>query len=438
MMDIDKLFKQAKAKGIEDIQISLSNSTNLSITIYEGDVDKYEIADNSKLIVKGIFNKKMGVYSTEVMENDLIDEILDTIIESAKVIDSEDDAIIYEGDKEYTKVEGLFNEDLAKLDVSKKIDLLKTLDTKFHKYDERIKHVETSYTEITNSFILRNSKGLNLENKANSSYVVGEVIVSDGLDQRTGFDAKITNDFNDYNVDEFVKEISDDALNSLGADSVVSKNYEILFSSLSLATLFSAFQNVFSANAVQKGLSLLKDKLEQSVGSDLVNVIDDPFMKKSASSRSFDDEGVATKRKYLIEKGVLKTYLHNLVTAKKDGVNSTGNGFGGGISAVNLKVEAGETSFEDMVKSIKDGLYITNVQGAHAGANPVSGDFSLQAAGYHIVDGKIVSPVALITVAGNFLTMLKDVVMVGNKTKMTYFGITCPPVKINSMIVSGK
>lgn len=58
MMDIDKLFKQAKAKGIEDIQISLSNSTNLSITIYEGDVDKYEIADNSKLIVKGIFNKK--------------------------------------------------------------------------------------------------------------------------------------------------------------------------------------------------------------------------------------------------------------------------------------------------------------------------------------------------------------------------------------------
>jgi len=438
MLNIDKLFKQAKAKGIEDIQVSLSNSTNLSITIFEGDVDKYEIADNSRLVVKGIFNNKMGVYSTEVMEDSLIDEIVDTIIESAKVIDSEDDAIIYAGDDEYQEVEGLYNEELNNLDVAKKIDTLKELDEKFHAYDERVKNVETSYTEITNSILLQNSKGLKLENKANSSYIVGEIIVADGKDQRTGFDAKISNDFNDYNIDEFVKEVADDALNSLGADAVPSKNYEILFSGLSLATLFSAFQGVFSANAVQKGLSLLKGKLEETVGSELINVVDDPFLKKSASSRSFDDEGVATKHKHLIEKGVLKTFLHNLVTAKKDDVSPTGNGFGGSVSAVNLKVEAGDTPFDEMVESIQDGIYITNVQGAHAGANPVSGDFSLQAAGYHVVDGKIASPVALITVAGNFLTMLKDVTMVGNETKMTYYGITCPAVKVKSMIVSGK
>jgi PmbA protein len=438
MLNIDKLFKQAKAKGIEDIQVSLSNSTNLSITIFEGDVDKYEIADNSRLVVKGIFNNKMGVYSTEVMEDSLIDEIVDTIIESAKVIDSEDDAIIYAGDDEYQEVEGLYNEELNNLDVAKKIDTLKELDEKFHAYDERVKNVETSYTEITNSILLQNSKGLKLENKANSSYIVGEIIVADEKDQRTGFDAKISNDFNDYNIDEFVKEVADDALNSLGADAVPSKNYEILFSGLSLATLFSAFQGVFSANAVQKGLSLLKGKLEETVGSELINVVDDPFLKKSASSRSFDDEGVATKRKHLIEKGVLKTFLHNLVTAKKDDVSPTGNGFGGSVSAVNLKVEAGDTPFDEMLSSIKDGIYITNVQGAHAGANPVSGDFSLQAAGYHVVDGKIASPVALITVAGNFLTMLKDVTMVGNETKMTYYGITCPAVKVKSMIVSGK
>jgi len=437
-MNLDKLFKIAKDKGISDIQVYLSNSTNLSVQIFEGEVDKYEIADSSSLTIKGVYNNKMGVYSTEVMEDEMIDEIIDAIIASAKVIDSLDDAIIYEGDDHYEEVEGLYNEELTNLDVAKKISTLNEVDEKFHNFDKRVKNVEISYTETTNSVMLQNSKGLKLYNKANASYIISEVIVNDGSDQRVGFDVKITNDFNDYKVDEMVKDITQDALRSLGAKPVPSKNYEIVFSSLSFATLFSAFQGVFSAQAVQKGISLLKDKLGETVGSSLINVVDDPLMKKSASSRSFDDEGVATKFKYLIEKGVLKTYLHNLVTAKKDGVKSTGNGFGNGISAVNMKIEAGDTNFDYMIASVKDGIYITNVQGAHAGANAVSGDFSLQAAGYHVLDGKIGEPVALITVAGNFIEMLKDVIMVSNETKMTYYGITSPAVKIKSMPVSGK
>ncbi len=437
-MNIEKLFKTAKDKGIEDIQVYVSNSTNLSIQIFEGEVDKYEIADSSSLIVKGIFKSKMGVYSTEVMDDEMIDEIVDTIIASATIIDSLDDAIIYGGDDHYEKVEGLYNEELTNLDVAKKISTLKEMDKAYHNYDKRVKNVETSYTETTNSFMLQNSKGLKLYNKANASFIVSEVIVNDGSDQRVGFDVKITNDFEDYKIDEMVKETTEEALQSLGAQPLPSKNYEIVFGNIAFATLFSAFQGIFSAMNVQKGLSLLKDKLNQTIGSELINVVDDPLMKKSASSRSFDDEGVATKFKYLIEKGVLKTYLHNLVTAKKDGVKSTGNGFGNGIAAVNMKIEAGETPFEEMIKSVKEGVYITNVQGAHAGANAISGDFSLQAAGFHIVDGKMADPVALITVAGNFIEMLKNVVMVGNETKMTYYGITSPAVKIESMPVSGK
>ena len=437
-MNLDKLFKKAKAKGIQDIQIYMSNSTNLNIQIFEGEIDKYEIADSSSLIVKGIFNNKMGVYRTEAMGDDLIDEIIDSIIASAKVIDSLDDAIIYAGDEHYEEVDGLFNEELSNIDITKKIEKIKDMEKKFHEYDKRVKNVDTSYNEVTNTVLLQNSKGLKLFNKANTSYIVGEVVVNDGKDQRDGFDVMFTNDFKDYNIDKMVKEITDDALNSLGAQPVKSKNYEVIFSGLSLATLFSAFQNIFSAISVQKNVSLLKGKLNQKVGSDLINVVDDPFLKNSARSRSFDDEGVATKFKYIIEKGILKTYLHNLVTAKNDEVQPTGNGFGSGIASVNMKIEAGETKFEDMVKSVKDGIYIKNVEGAHAGANPVSGDFSLQVIGYRILDGKLGAPVALVTVAGNFIKMLKDVVMVGSESKMTYYGIACPPVKIKSMPVSGK
>jgi len=146
---------------------------------------------------------------------------------------------------------------------------------------------------------------------------------------------------------------------------------------------------------------------------------------------------VATAYKELVSNGVLKTYLHNLVTAKKDGVKSTGNGFGGSVSSVNLKMEAGKSTLDEIIASCERGIYITNVQGAHAGVNPVSGDFSLQASGYVIENGKKVKPVALITVAGNFLDMLKDIEMVGNDLKMSYYGVTCPSIKVKSMPVSG-
>ncbi|MDD4068977.1 MAG: TldD/PmbA family protein [Candidatus Izemoplasmatales bacterium] len=436
-MNLDLLFEKAKEKGISDIQIYSSDRTSLSIEVFAGEVDKYEIADTKALTVKGVYNNKMGTFRTEILEDDIIDEILDTIIASAKEIDSLDDAIIYEGDEHYEKLDDLYNENLFNLDVQKKIDTILALDKYLHEYDERVTVVETMYSETNGEVLLKNSKGINLNNKANSAYIGGSVIVKDDFDQRVGFDVTISNDFNDFDIEKIGKDIVDDALASLGAKPVPSDNYEIVFSNGAIATLLSAFQGIFSADSVQKGLSLLKDKLNEVVGSDLVTIVDDPFMKKSSSSRSFDDEGVATHYKELISNGVLKTYLHNLVTAKKDGVKSTGNGFGGSVSAVNLKLEAGKSTLEEMISSCEKGIFITNVQGAHAGVNAVSGDFSLQASGYLLEEGKKIRPVALITVAGNFLEMLKDITMVGNDSKMSYYGITSPSIKVKSMPVSG-
>ena len=436
-MNLDKLFLIAKEKKISDIEIFASDRTSLNIEIFDGVVDKYEIASTNDLKIKGIYNNKMGRFRTEVLTDDVIEEILDSIVASAKEIDSLDDAIIYEGDSHYEDLKDIYNERLYNLDVQKKIDHLLALDKYLHEYDERVSVVNTMYSEDTSAVLLKNSKGINLNNKANAAYIGGSVIVKDSSDQRVGFDVIISNDFNDFDIETIGKSIVDDALASLGAKPVPSDSYEIVYANGAFATLLSAFQGVFSADAVQKGLSLLKGKLNEVIGSPLVTIVDDPFMKKSVSSRSFDDEGVATAYKELVGNGILKTYLHNLVSAKKDGVKSTGNGFGGGVEAVNLKVEAGQSTLEEIISSCSKGIYVTNVQGVHSGANAVSGDFSLQASGYLVENGKKGRPVALITVAGNFLEMLKDITMVGNDLKMSYYGVTSPSVKVKSMQVSG-
>ncbi|PKL01095.1 MAG: TldD/PmbA family protein [Tenericutes bacterium HGW-Tenericutes-1] len=436
-MFIEKLFEKAIKAGISDVQVFLNNMNELSIEVFDGQLEKYEISDSSSMVIRGIYQGKMGTYSTEIMDESLIDTIVNTIIESAKIIDSPDEAMIYAGDKEYKELNDLYNEELKTMDVSKKIEKVKNLDALFHAADPRVSIVETMYAEQTKTVMLQNTKGLKLFNKVNSSMLGGQVIVKNETDQRTGFDLLITNDFNDYNNEELSRKVVEDAVKTLGAKPIPSGNYEIVFDRDAFGILLSAFSGIFSAEAVHKGASLLKGKLGSTIGSSHVTLVDDPFMKKSSRSRSFDDEGVATKYKELVKEGVLTTFLHNLNTAKKDQVTSTGNGFGGTVSAVNLALLPGNHSKDELIKMIKNGIYVTDVQGAHAGANSVSGDFSLQAMGFVVKEGVIGAPVALITVAGNFIKMLQDIEALGNDTKTGYYGITCPSVKVGPMVVAG-
>ncbi|MBN2504954.1 MAG: TldD/PmbA family protein, partial [Bacilli bacterium] len=316
-MNIDRLFKKALAKGFSDVQIFLVDKHDLSIEIFDGELEKYEIADSSTLTIKAVYNNKMATHVTEIMGEANVDDIIEKLLENAKAIDSLDEAIIYPGDKEYAKLDDLYNPKLEKEDVKNKIELAKALDKKVHEYDERVKIVETMYSESSRKVTLQNTLGLKLQDAVNSAMFGGQVIVKDDKDQRTNFDLLISNDFADFEVDKLADSIVKDALLSLGAKPVKTSEYELVFDRSALATLLYVFQGIFSADNVHKNMSLLKGKLNTVVGSDKVTIVDDPFMKKSSQSRSFDDEGVATKYKELIKNGVLTTYLHNLVSAKK-------------------------------------------------------------------------------------------------------------------------
>ena len=156
----------------------------------------------------------------------------------------------------------------------------------------------------------------------------------------------------------------------------------------------------------------------------------------------FDDEGVAKTNKTIIDKGVLKTYLYNLETANKDGVETTGNasnrGNKIGVSFTNLYLKPGKKSEEELFAKIGNGLYITGVSGLHAGLNAQSGNFSLEAEGFLIKDGKLDKPVSLITVAGNLMTLFKDIKEVANNSELLSSGTTTASVYVKSLAISGK
>ena len=437
-MNFEKLFALAKTKGIEDIQVYFSGGTEFEIEVFKGALEKYAIADTARLRVKGIYDGKMGTVSTEKINEDVFDFLVDSIIASAKAIDSEDEVFIYEGDKEYKKLEGLLNDSLNEVSASKKIEDVQKLEKMVLAEDERVTMVQAFYGEGTTKVLIQNSKGLKLEKEVNNAVLGAFIIASDGKDQRTTYEYKQTNEYSDFNLEEIAKNGTEDACAQLGASPVESGEYEILLKNSASSSLLAPHVSMFSAESVQKDVSLLKGKIGEVIGSEIITLVDDPYRKKSARSGAFDDEGVATQYKELISKGKLTGYMHNLKTAKKDNLSSTGNGFIRGISPTNFYFEPGKLSYDDAVKSMKKGLVITDLAGTHSGCNPISGDFSLQASGFLVEDGKIIRPVALITVAGNYLEMLKDVTDLCDDLKFNFGFIGSPSLKIKSLKVSGK
>ena len=144
----------------------------------------------------------------------------------------------------------------------------------------------------------------------------------------------------------------DEALSKINSKSIETGNYKIALYNEAMVSLLSAFCGVFSADATQKGLSLLKDKENTIIASENVTIVDNPLLENGLSSAPFDDEGVATFRKEIVSKGKLTTLLHNLKTAHKANTKSTGNGFKSSyassvsVSPSNFYIEKGDKSFE--------------------------------------------------------------------------------------------
>ncbi|WP_019230527.1 TldD/PmbA family protein [Sedimentibacter sp. B4] len=436
-----------KNKGINDMEVFYSAGSSLSLKVFQKELDGYSLSESEGLGLRGMYNGKMGYSYTEKVDETSIDLLVKNVKENATVIDSDDEEYIFEGSKEYKKVD-TFNPKLEEVKEAAKIKFVKQLEEEAFKIDNRIQSVETCvYGDGYGETIMSNTKGLYLHDKSNIAYTYVVVVAKENEDIKTGMAYRTGNDFSKFNPKEIAEEAVKEALSMLGAKSVKSGDYPIIIRNNAAADLLEAFEGIFSAENVQKNLSLLKGKLNEQIGSEKFTLVDDPFMEGGLASRSFDGEGVASKYKKVVDKGVLKTYFHNLKTAKKDGVETTGNASKSsykssvGIAPSNFYVEKGEKTLEEIISSMDKGILITELQGLHSGLNSVSGDFSLAALGYEIKDGKISKPVEQITVAGNYFELLKNIEETGSDLKFGLPGeayIGSPSLKIKKLAIAGE
>jgi PmbA protein len=197
--------------------------------------------------------------------------------------------------------------------------------------------------------------------------------------------------------------------------------------------------SAINGSGIARGTSFLKDRLGQSIFPKSVTVIDDPHRRRGLRSKPFDGEGVANRRRALIEDGVLTTWILDLRSARQLGLSSTGHasrGTGGppGPSPTNLWLEPGPVTQAELIEDILEGLYVTELIGF--GVNGITGDYSRGAAGFRIENGEITHPVSEVTVAGNLIEMFRSISAASDLTFRT--GMDAPTLRIEGMTIAGR
>lgn len=444
---IEALFAKGSTKGFDAQEIYYVNNKNTEISVYQGQIDKFNISEDGGLSYRGMVDGKLGYSYTEIMDESSIEMLVNEAYANAKVIEIDDEVFLHDGSGEYAEVDN-FNPELERVSIEKKIQFMLDLEQSILNDDPRVKTMsQNSYDEVESIRRIKNTNGLDVTDRVNYCLAYAVAIVEENEDKRTGLGYDISNSFSDLSIDKITREATGEALKMLGAKSIKSVKCPVVIKNETFAQLFSAYMGILNAERVQKNLSKLGDKLGEVIASSELTLYDDPHLKGALSSSSFDAEGVATMKKPVIEEGVLKTFFHNLKTASKAGVVSTGNASKGsykgsvGIAPSNLVIKPGEKSLEEVVSTIDNGVYILELQGLHAGINTISGDFSLQCYGYMIENGALTKPVSQITVAGNFFEMLMDIECFANDFRFSilssdYTGAAS--VKIKQLSISGE
>ncbi|HNR62636.1 MAG TPA: TldD/PmbA family protein [Thermotogota bacterium] len=441
------VFDIAAKKGLKNYELFGMEQREFEINFFEGAIEGYKDASSSGASFKTIVDGKAGMSFTEVWTPETAEKIIDDACENSQQVDASDPEFIYEGNGSYRTFPP-FEDRYVKLPVEEKIAYGLEMEKAAKAHHPSIVNIpHCTYFDAAERFYVSNSHGVHLEcgREGGGGYLVA--VASDGKAAKTGLEFVAQESPVGLDFVTMAQKAAERALKKLGAKSIKSGKYPIILDYNMVGELLSLFSFMINAENVQKGLSLLAGKLHRAIVSPAITIVNEPYIEGGISNIPFDAEGVPTKTLTIVQNGILETFLHRIKTAKKDGVPPTGNATRGrynqapAIAPQNLLLRAGPLSLEELMRKMGDGLYITDLQGMHSGANPYSGQLSLAAEGFRIENGKIAYPVEQITIAGNVLELFGKVAGIGSESKLSLpsgnFSVYCPDLYFSEADIAG-
>jgi PmbA protein len=310
-------------------------------------------------------------------------------------------------------------------------------------FDKRVNNTDgATFTRISGASALITSGGFAGATRGTSaSVVVNPVIDDEGGKKRSGYYWSSRRYLEQLESERAVgEEAARRTLQKLGARKVESQEVPVIFDQDSARSILGLIASCVNGGSIWRRSSYLLDRVGTQVASELVTIIDDPLIARGPGSRSYDGEGLAARRNVIVENGRLCSYQLDTYSGKKLQLASTANASRGssggvGISGTNLHILAGTQTHEDIVRSTKKGLLVTNMMGF--GFNAVTGDFSRGASGFWVENGEIAFPVSEVTISLNLDQLLKRIDAVGSDLDLKT-SLASPTLRVSAMTLAGK
>jgi PmbA protein len=438
-----KALSYATALKADSADVFLRASTSSTIEVKDKQIDAFDRANDFGLGLRVILGGQLGFAFT----TDLSDEALRSLAQAAVANAQNTEPDPYQSIPAYSQTPyptvAIHDPALMLLSEKEKIDRVMAMEREAFAVDTRIKRIRKASASYSESeTLILNTSGAEVSYRSTACSASIEVVAEEKGESQAGSEFDVNRFYVRLDVEEVGRKAARRAIELLGARHVDSVRAPVLLEATVAQDFLSMLASGFSAESVQKKRSLFIGKLDTEIVSPKITVIDDGLLEGGLGTAPSDDEAVPTAKKTLIERGRLALFLHNTYTASKSRCSSTGNGMRGGfkglpgVGVTNLFIEPGNTPFDDLIASIDRGLFVTEVMGMHT-ANPISGDFSVGAAGFWIDKGKRAYPVREITIAGNILEMMKHVGVVGSDLRFSG-RIGSPSLLIDEISIGGK
>jgi PmbA protein len=437
-------IRQAIALGATDAECTISEGDEFSANVRMGELETLKEAGSRGVGLRVLIGKRMGGSYTSDLSREGIAQMVRSAIDLA-ALTSEDPQAALPDASEMGSLTGdlkLFSNETAGLPTEQRIAMAKRAEAAALAVDPRITNSEgASFDSSVSGRVFANSRGFIGSYLSSYCSVSAVPVATENGSMERDYWFTIARNYKGLEDAEAVgRKAAQRAIRRLGAVKVDTQRAPVIFEPRIARSLLGNIFEAVDGRAIYRKASFLAGKLGEKIADERFTLIDDGTIPGLFGSSPFDDEGVPSRRTPVIERGVLKNYLLNTYTARKLNMKTTGNASRGitgnaGIGHGNFFIEAGQKSQEEIIRSVKNGLFVTELIGS--GVNTVTGDYSRGAVGMWIRDGELAFPVSEVTIASTLQEMLNGIGEIGND--LEFIGsISAPTIMLGEMTVAGR
>ncbi len=407
---VEDLLDESKKYGATSVEAGVSVDNGLSVTARLGEVETIEHHCDQSLGVTVYLGKKKGSASTNDFSLDSIKETVGAACSIAKFSSEDEFSGLPDKALLATEFPELDRNHPWSIAVEAAIDLSIECEDAARSYHEEISNSEGATVNTHQGIrVLGNSLGFLQGYQATRHSISCSVLAERDDEKQRDYWYSVSRKASDL---EAVKAIgvkaAERTVSRLGARSLTTRQCPVLYSAEVASGLIGSLIGAVSGGSLYRKSSFLLDSLGTQILPEFIHIYEQPHLKMALGSAAYDSEGVKTAARDIVTEGVLQGYVLSSYSARKLGMQSTGNA--GGVH--NLTIDPGENDFLAMLKQLDTGLLVTELMGQ--GVNRVTGDYSRGASGFWVENGQIQYPVEEITIAGNLKDMYKNIVSIGN------------------------